>query len=343
MVICGILGRAEPRLELPLLARQAIFAGYALGSAVYLLIYLVRPLCYRVNPYYAARQVERTVPGSKNSIVNWLDLRPRELPAGLRAALSQRAAQDLARANLEEAFSGRTAGRLGFTTTLLSVGLALFLIILAALHYPALTLLGRAFAPFSTGPLPTRTKIELVQPRGGDVTLPASRSIHVIARVGGRVPDAGDADALKLLFRLRQTDPYEEQPLDLVTDREWVRHDPIRTDRDCALVQGHRRRCRNAGASHPGCAAAEGDPDGCDLPLSPLFVPARPNVFKSQRQPQGAARDRSDPPCPHQFNGETRQSRTARKWGHFAWRDWTRCHAGKQSVPIYAVRRDAPR
>ena len=81
MVICGLLGRAEPRLELPLLARQAVFAGYALGSAVYLLIYLVRPLRYRVNPYYAARQVERTVPGSKNSIVNWLDLRLRELPA----------------------------------------------------------------------------------------------------------------------------------------------------------------------------------------------------------------------------------------------------------------------
>ena len=103
----------------------------------------------------------------------------------------------------------------------MSVGLTLFLIILAALHYPALTLLGRAFAPFSTAPLPTRTQIELVQPREGDVTLPASRSIHVIARVGGRVPDAGAADALKLLFRRRQTDPYEEQPLDLVMDREW--------------------------------------------------------------------------------------------------------------------------
>src|SRR5882762_595731 len=45
-----------------------------IGSAVYLALFVLRPLTWRINPYYAARQLEKELPGAKNSVVNWIDL-----------------------------------------------------------------------------------------------------------------------------------------------------------------------------------------------------------------------------------------------------------------------------
>src|SRR5205085_6550446 len=90
--------------------------------------FLLVPLTRKVNPYYAARRVEALVPNAKNSVVNWLDLHRENLPVAIRGALGQRAAKDLARADLERAISGRRAGWLG---TLVSIGgVLLFLLLL---------------------------------------------------------------------------------------------------------------------------------------------------------------------------------------------------------------------
>src|SRR5687767_12743827 len=51
-------------LVLPPATRQATFLLYLLGAAVYLAVAVVRPLRWRVNPYYAARRLEQTLPGS---------------------------------------------------------------------------------------------------------------------------------------------------------------------------------------------------------------------------------------------------------------------------------------
>ena len=91
-------------------ARQFLFLGYLLMAAIYLAAFVVRPLTRRINPYFAARQVERTLPGSKNSVVNWVDLHGQPLPSAIRNALGVRAAKDLARADLDSAISGRRAG-----------------------------------------------------------------------------------------------------------------------------------------------------------------------------------------------------------------------------------------
>src|SRR5436309_3560536 len=88
-------------LGLPALARQAAFGLYLLGAAAYLAVTVVLPLSRRVNPYYAARRLEATLPGAKNSVVNWLDLRRQNLPAPIHTALGHRAAKDLARADLD--------------------------------------------------------------------------------------------------------------------------------------------------------------------------------------------------------------------------------------------------
>ena len=67
------------------------------------------PLSRRINPYFAARQLERSLPGAKNSVVNWLDLHDENLPSAIRGAVGQRAARDLGQADLDKAVSARRA------------------------------------------------------------------------------------------------------------------------------------------------------------------------------------------------------------------------------------------
>src|SRR5438067_2374441 len=84
-------------LQLPTLARQLALAGYLAAAGAYVAVVLLRPFRREVNPYFAARQVERAVPGAKNSVVSWLDLRDEPLPPSIRAAVGLKAASDLKR------------------------------------------------------------------------------------------------------------------------------------------------------------------------------------------------------------------------------------------------------
>src|SRR5207244_1411075 len=72
-------------------------------------------LCFwrRVNPYYAARQLEQSLPDAKNSIINWLDLRDEKLPPAIRSALGVRAAKDLKQVDPEKAVNSRVPLLLG--------------------------------------------------------------------------------------------------------------------------------------------------------------------------------------------------------------------------------------
>ena len=77
---------------------------------------IVWPLTQRINPYYAAVQVEHAVPGDKNSVVNWLDLKDEKLPWTIRAAVGQKAAKDLSQAPWKKpsaagTYSGWSAAR----------------------------------------------------------------------------------------------------------------------------------------------------------------------------------------------------------------------------------------
>ena len=85
-VVVALLDRL---LELPPIVRQGACVLYLLASLVYLTTYVFVPLSRRINPYFAARQLERSLPGSKNSVVNWLDLREENLPPAIRGAVGQ--------------------------------------------------------------------------------------------------------------------------------------------------------------------------------------------------------------------------------------------------------------
>jgi hypothetical protein len=201
-------------------ARQLALAAYLLGAATYLGLAVVRPLRRQVNPYFAARRVEQTLPGAKNSVVNWLDLRQAEVTPVIRGALGHRAAQDLSRADLEQAISGRRAKEAGLLAGVLA-GVLLALILFQGAG-PFFFRLGRVFAPFALGgTAPTRTQLTLLQPPEGDASVSVGRPVTFVVRVDGVMPDPKKADALKLLLRYHDDEPYQERPLVPDSGREW--------------------------------------------------------------------------------------------------------------------------
>jgi hypothetical protein len=57
----------------------------------------------RINPYYAARTIEASIPDCRNSVINWLDLRHQTMPAAIRGAVINRAARDIEEVDVNEA------------------------------------------------------------------------------------------------------------------------------------------------------------------------------------------------------------------------------------------------
>jgi hypothetical protein len=200
-------------------ARQFALIFYLIVAAAFVGYCIVRPFLRTVNPYYAAKRLERTIPEAKNSVVNWLDLRDLELPGAIRSAVGQRAAHDAARADMDAAISGRRAAWAGGWTGALFVALLVTLGIMGPSQF--WSLLGRAFGPFSAGGIRTRTQIELRQPQG-DAVVPVGNSVAFAAVITGKVPAANRPDAPRLLFRYRQADPYEERPLELERESDYA-------------------------------------------------------------------------------------------------------------------------
>jgi collagen type III alpha len=208
-------------LELPTIVRQFALGGFLVAATVYVLKVLRRPFSETINPYYAARQVERTLPESKNSLVSWLDLRDEPLPVTVREAVSRRAASDLDRADMDEAVRDTRLSRYGSLAGLLAVALIVLLCVFRPTQF--MSLLARTFAPFTSTAIAHRTRIELLEPKGGDITVPINYSVDVRVDVEGRVPRADEPDALRLKFRYSEDDlAWEEKRLE-PTDRsgEW--------------------------------------------------------------------------------------------------------------------------
>jgi hypothetical protein len=207
-------------LGLPTNVRLAALAVYGLAALVYLGVISLLVVNRRVNPYYAALQLEKCLPDAKGSVINWLDLHNQPLPPAIQASLGARAARDVGRADVEEAIPGRRNLWLTAMTAALAVGLVVLF-----LTGPGRfgSLLARTFTPFAERAIPTRTDILLLQPEGGNVTVPLNQKVAFRVQVQGRVPAVNQPDAPRLLFRYSPNDPYAERPLeqDPVTD-EWT-------------------------------------------------------------------------------------------------------------------------
>jgi hypothetical protein len=182
------------------LAAAGFYAWYA----------IIRPLRAEVNLHYAARLVERQLPGGgRTQVVNWIDLRDEKLPAAFRSGVNARAARGMQNADLEKAISARMAW--------VSAGLFAGMVLLFGLLFvllgprPFASLMGRAAAPFGSGGIASRTQVSIVRP--GDAVVTAGTPVTIVAAVTGRVPDAAGRDAPALLYRHDEEEPYRRRPL----------------------------------------------------------------------------------------------------------------------------------
>jgi hypothetical protein len=199
-------------IALPEAVRQFLFIGYAVCAAAYVAFFVVRPLSRRINPYFAAREVERTLPGAKNSVINWVDLHGRPLAPAILDMVGRRAAKDLARADIDSAISSRRAAVTGGVAA--AAGAVLFAILLSLGAGPFADGLARAFAPFSySGPSRTRTRLAILRPEAGNATVPVGRGVTITVEAGGKLPDPKNADAIRLQYRYGPEDPWLERPM----------------------------------------------------------------------------------------------------------------------------------
>src|SRR5262245_34337656 len=199
-------------LVLPAIVRQVACGLVIAAGIAYSAIVLSRPFRRTINPFYAARQVERTIPGAKNSVVNWLDLHDRNLPPAIRQALTHKAATDLDHADIDSAVRDSRMVWLGWIAG--GLGLAAVVLLLVLRPGPFFSLLGRNLAPFAftTTGIARQTQLEIVQPAGGDVTVSVHRSVEFHVAVGGRVPSPEAADAVRPQWKYNPSDPvWEEQ------------------------------------------------------------------------------------------------------------------------------------
>ena len=197
------------KLELTPAVRQVALLLYLSGAAAFLTWKVALPYRRPINPRYAALQLERTLPGSKNSVVNYVDLRGEELPAAVHGALGRRAAKDALHANLEQAIPGKSASRAGGIAAV--VGVAFLLLMFMVGFGDFFRLLGGVLIPTNPPPAPPvgpRNQIAVRLPVEGNATVPAGSAIDFAVRVEGELP-ADDSQQPRLVL----TYPQAKEPV----------------------------------------------------------------------------------------------------------------------------------
>jgi hypothetical protein len=180
-------------VETPRGTGWAVLAGYFGLMTGFVYWALFRTDRRDINPYFAARQVEQNVPDAKNSLVTFVDFEEDpKLPGSIRTAISQKAARDLRKVDLNRAIENQKIIWLA--------GAAAVLVLACAIV---------AFLP------PTRTELSLEQPKDGDVTVFNNQEVNFEVHVRGRIPSPTDPDAVRLRMWYNPDDPdtYEERPL----------------------------------------------------------------------------------------------------------------------------------
>jgi len=213
---------ADKLWVLPDWLRQIGWGLFVLGAGGVVWWRLIRPLRSRINPLYAAAQVEKTLEDPKNLLTGYVDVRERgQTPEAIQVALSVRAAQIARAADVNRAVDHRNLLYLGLIFGILTVILAALFFSWRATQFSSL--LRRAFLPFTPQPIATRTQITLLDPEGGDATMTQGQSFSVKVHLGGRIPSAEAEDRPRLLLRHSlQQEEYEEIPLQSgETVREW--------------------------------------------------------------------------------------------------------------------------
>ncbi|MDY3562003.1 hypothetical protein R5W23_003434 [Gemmata sp. JC673] len=199
--------------NLPQWLRQLSLLGFvgALAGITYLTI--VNPLRKKINPLYAAKQVEGTIEDAKNSVTGYVDAQQKgTLNATVKAALASRAAKSVAKADVNKAVDHRSLLYLGGGAIALALTLAVLFFVFRPSQFGSL--LTRAFVPFTSTPLATRTQIKLTKPEPAEPTITEGQTVTVAVHIGGKVPRTDSPERVRLLIRHNPADPnYIEVPM----------------------------------------------------------------------------------------------------------------------------------
>lgn len=196
----------DKSFNLPQWVRQVSLLGFvgAFAGTAYLTI--VSPLRKKINPLYAAKQVESTIEDAKNSVTGYVDAQQKgTLNATVKAALASRAAKSVAGADVNKAVDHRSLVYLGGV----AVVLFLTLVVLFFVFRPAQfgSLVGRTFAPFTSGDIKTQTQIELTKPNPPEPTVTDGQTVTVSVHISGKVPRTDAPDRVRLMVRHNPADP----------------------------------------------------------------------------------------------------------------------------------------
>ncbi len=193
--------------------RQLMLAGFGAAFAATAFFCVVRPAVRRINPLYAAARVEQTLDDAKNSVTGYVDAQQRgNLNPTVRAALANRAAQAASEADVNRAVDTRGLLYAGVTAAVLLVALTVLFFVFRPAQFKSLV--GRAFVPFSSDPIKSRTDITILKPEPADATFTAGQPVTIAVKLGGKVPSADSADRPRVLIRHNPNDPnYDEVPL----------------------------------------------------------------------------------------------------------------------------------
>src|SRR5262245_48650435 len=186
-------------LALPEWVRQVALGGFVffMGAAAYFTLF--SPLRKRINPLYAAKQVERTIDDAKNSVTGYVDAQERgNLNPTVKAALASRAAKAAAGADVNRAVDHRSLIYLAAIAVVLT--LALLVPFVALPPAPFTSLVGRTFVPFSSDPMKPRTQLTLVKPDPPEQTVTVGQTVTIAVRVGGKIPSTDSPERVRLLI-----------------------------------------------------------------------------------------------------------------------------------------------
>ncbi len=194
-------------LTLSSLARQFLFAGFAVSVGWWIYKRILTPLVQSVNPIYAALILEQAIPDAKNSLVNWVDLKNDRIPESVKLALGKRAAKDLKPHEDEEFVSSKQLFMIGT----LAGGLFFALVILMVIFgkAPFFSMLGRTFTPFIETTIATRNTVAILTPEQGNITVAMGMPIDIVAKVTGKLPSAGSPESPRLMMRYHENEPWQ--------------------------------------------------------------------------------------------------------------------------------------
>ena len=145
------------------------------------------PYLRRVNRLFAAKQIERTQPELKSTLLNLVDLQDggREMPPEIQRALQRRAAESMAHTDVDTAIDRRP---LMISVYAFCVLIVVFLLYSLFTPKRVSSSVWRAILPTAEIAAPTETVIKSVQP--GDAEVVPGTRLPIEVEITGETPDA---------------------------------------------------------------------------------------------------------------------------------------------------------